>query len=184
VLYWPLSGAGLWLLLYFLYKWEKKPAGCWGLQPAKNHSIPYSLLLLLLVPAVSWAAFQPDFLQVYPRLQWLTGVAELEQWPAWKIFLFEAAYGTDFLSIELFFRGFLVIGLARYAGPAAILPMASYYCVIHFGKPLAECISALGGGILLGVFAWRTGSIYGGLALHLGLAWMMEAAGYFGHVLK
>lgn len=184
VLYWPALTLCLLLCLGIWWYLQTRQAGLPGWTAARETQIPYKSLLLLMIPAVAWAATRSDFMQIYPRLQWVGGIAELQGWPAWKIILFEGAYGSDFISIELFFRGFLVIALARYAGPAVILPMASYYCVIHFGKPWPECVSALGGGLLLGMIAWRTGSVYGGLALHLGLAWMMEAAGYAGHFIK
>jgi hypothetical protein len=59
--------------------------------------------------------------------------------------------------------------------------MAAFYCTIHFGKPLGECISSYFGGMVLGVLAYRTRSILGGLIVHLGLAWMMELGGWLGH---
>jgi hypothetical protein len=139
---------------------------------------PYFFLLLCLVPLIALASTQPDFLRVYPKVKniaFLSGYAH-PIWP-WKL-LYELTYGLDFLSIELFFRGFLVIGLVRYAGTSAILPMAAFYCTIHFGKPLGECISSFFGGLILGVLAARTRSILGGLMVHLGLAWMMEIGGW------
>ncbi|MBL7736351.1 MAG: hypothetical protein JNL51_12895 [Chitinophagaceae bacterium] len=36
-----------------------------------------------------------------------------------------------------------------------------------------------GGGILLGVIIYHTQSIWGGPVVHLGIAWLMEAAGYW-----
>jgi hypothetical protein len=142
---------------------------------------PYFLLLLLLVPVVALAATRPDFLHVYPKVKnvaFIDGYAS-PVWP-WKLG-YELSYGLDFLSIELFFRGLLVIGLVHYAGEQAILPMAAFYCTIHFGKPLGECISSYFGGMVLGVLAYRTRSILGGLMVHLGLAWMMELGGWLGH---
>jgi hypothetical protein len=142
---------------------------------------PYFGLLLLLVPVVALAATQPDFLHVYPKVKnvaFIDGYAS-PVWP-WKLG-YELSYGLDFLSIELFFRGLLVIGFVRYAGEQAILPMAAFYCTIHFGKPMAECISSFFGGLILGVLAYRTRSILGGLIVHLGLAWMMELGGWLGH---
>lgn len=140
------------------------------------------MILLLLVPLIALASTRPDFLHTYPKVKnigFLSGYTH-PVWP-WKA-LYELSYGLDFLSIELFFRGFLVIGLARYAGQYAILPMAAFYCTIHFGKPLGECISSLFGGLALGVIAWRTRSILGGLIVHLGLAWMMELGGWIGNM--
>ena len=142
---------------------------------------PYFLLLLLLVPIVAFAATRPDFLQFYPKVKNLAFINGYTTpvWP-WKLG-YELSYGLDFLSIELFFRGLLVIGLIRYAGGQAILPMAAFYCTIHFGKPLGECITSFFGGLILGVLAYRTRSILGGLIVHLGLAWMMELFGWLGN---
>jgi membrane protease YdiL (CAAX protease family) len=90
----------------------------------------------------------------------------------------------DFVTIELFFRGFLVLAFVRFVGPDAIVPMAVFYCSIHFGKPLAECISSFFGGMLLGIVVYKTGSVAGGLVVHLGIAWMMEIGGYLGNLWK
>src|SRR5690606_32481 len=97
--------------------------------------------------------------------------------------LFELSYGLDFFTIELFFRGFLILAFLRYAGKAAILPMAAFYCSIHFGKPLLECITSYFGGLILGVIVLHSRSIWGGLIVHLGIAWLMEVAGYIGRSL-
>jgi Type II CAAX prenyl endopeptidase Rce1-like len=141
---------------------------------------PYFLLLLLLIPVIVLASTQPDFLHYYPKvknLAFLDGYTS-PVWP-WKLG-YELSYGLDFLTIELFFRGLLIVGLVRYAGPRAILPMAAFYCTVHFGKPLGECITSFFGGMVLGVLAYRTRSILGGLIVHLGLAWMMEIGGWLG----
>ncbi len=142
---------------------------------------PYFWLLLMLMPVVALAATRPDFLHYYPRVKYLAFLDGYARpvWP-WKL-AYELSYGMDFLSIELFFRGLLVIGLVRYAGEQAILPMAAFYCTIHFGKPLGECITSFFGGLMLGVLAYRTRSILGGLIVHLGLAWMMELFGWLGN---
>ena len=179
--------AKLLLLLALIYGCWKGAllhgAGPWeavGLTLRGFNPRPYFFLLLLLIPLIVLASTQPDFLRFYPKvknLAFLNGYAH-PIW-FWKL-LYELSYGLDFLSIELFFRGFLVIGLARYAGTNAILPMAAFYCTIHFGKPLGECISSFFGGLILGVLAARTRSILGGLMVHLGLAWMMEIGGWLG----
>ena len=53
-----------------------------------------------------------------------------------------------------------------------------FYCTIHFGKPLGECISSFFGGLLLGIITFHTSAIWGGLIVHLGIAWLMELGGY------
>jgi membrane protease YdiL (CAAX protease family) len=58
--------------------------------------------------------------------------------------------------------------------------MCVYYITIHFGKPLGETISSFFGGLLLGVIAYRTKSIYGGIIVHLGIAYLMELFAFLG----
>jgi hypothetical protein len=135
---------------------------------------PYLWMLLIMVPLILLAASQPDFRQVYPKIhaaypagKEVSGIMKL---------LFELSYGSDFFTIEFFFRGALVVALVKIAGRNAILPMAAFYSTIHFGKPLGECISSYFGGMILGVIAFETRSILGGLLVHLGIAWMMEIA--------
>lgn len=151
-----------------------------GLTRKNFNALPYFGLLACTLPLIVLASTQHDFLLVYPKvknLAFLDGYAKPE-WP-WKL-LYEISYGLDFLGIELFFRGLLVVAVVRYVGQDAILPMAAFYCTIHFGKPMGECISSFFGGLILGVLATRTGTILGGLIVHLGLAWLMELGGWLG----
>ncbi|HUB59692.1 MAG TPA: CPBP family intramembrane glutamic endopeptidase [Puia sp.] len=158
--------------------WKAKWVEAVGLTTKGFRAAPYFGLLLLLVPLVALASTQPDFLRVYPKVRSIAFMSRY-QGPLWLWRAgYEFSYGLDFLSIELFFRGLLVIGLARYAGEKAILPMAAFYCTIHFGKPLAECITSFAGGMALGVLACRTRSVLGGLMVHLGLAWLMEGMSF------
>jgi hypothetical protein len=136
---------------------------------------------MLMVPLVAAASTQPDFLEVYPKIKTVTGIDNINAISWERKILFELSYGSDFITIELFFRGFLILAFLKFAGRDAILPMACFYCTIHFGKPLGECISSYFGGMILGVIVYHTRSIYGGLIIHLGIAWLMELGGYFGN---
>ena len=91
--------------------------------------------------------------------------------------VFQLCYGSDFVFVEFFFRGFMVLGFTRLLGIRAIIPMVVVYALIHFEKPLLEALSSIIGGLVLGVISYRTKSIYGGIILHLGIAYMMEIAG-------
>jgi hypothetical protein len=166
--------------IVILISWViKEPGDSFAVQlgiNSKNFSWwPYLLLLLAAIPLVAFAASQPAFLQTYPKLGVLRFMPQGTNTFLKKIG-YELAYGSDFFTIELFFRGFLVVLLTRYFGTATILPMAVFYCSIHFGKPLLECISSYFGGLLLGIIACYSQSILGGIIVHLGLAWMMEFA--------
>ena len=143
---------------------------------------PYLILVLIMLPLIALASTQPDFLRMYPRAK---AIASLNlSWKFARYFLYELCYGFDFVSIEFFFRGFLVLSLWRICGPHCIIPIACFYCCIHFGKPLGEAISSFWGGLFLGIISYNTRSIWGGLLVHLGIAWSMELGGWFGSSIK
>jgi membrane protease YdiL (CAAX protease family) len=48
------------------------------------------------------------------------------------------------------------------------------YCMIHYGKPMTETIGAIFAGVILGTLAMRTRSIWGGVLIHVGVAWTMD----------
>lgn len=168
--------------LIVLYKILTAQQSFWGMTVQGLRWRPYCLMLAVMVPLIVFASTQADFLSAYPRLKQIAFIAPYTDNLLGYQLLYEISYGIDFVTIELFFRGFLVFAFVRYAGPTAILPMATFYCSIHFGKPLFECISSFFGGLMLGIVAHRTQSIVGGLAVHLGIAWMMELGGYFGNL--
>lgn len=181
VLYWPIKLLIMLLALYLVWKYyDSKNQPFYGFSTQPYHWKPYLLMLLLMVPLIAAAATQPDFLHMYPKLQHIQYLPQAQDWK-YKL-LFEFCYGLDFVSIEVFFRGFLVLAFCKWAGRDAILPMALFYCTIHFGKPLGECISSYFGGLILGVVTYHTGAIYGGLMVHLGIAWLMELGGYIGNL--
>ena len=142
------------------------------------HIRPYFWLILFMIPLIYGASFQPDFLNTYPTYTDYHEytVLGIDQWITAGIY--ELCYGFDFLSVELFFRGFMVIALSRFVGKDALLPMITVYCFLHFGKPVGEAISSIFGGYILGIFAYSSRNIYGGLIAHLGVAWGMDWLAY------
>jgi hypothetical protein len=143
---------------------------------------PYLIMLLIMVPLLALASTQKDFLSMYPKAKFLTNLQMGHQ--KWRYVLYELCYGFDFVSIEFFFRGFLILSLLKICGTHCIIPVACFYCTIHLGKPMAEAISSFWGGILLGIVSYNTGSVWGGLIIHLGIAWFMEVGGWLGALLK
>lgn len=178
VYYWPARLLILTSILLLVWRIFDRYQPFYGLNTRNFKWKPYLLMLLCMVPLIAAASTQADFLAMYPKLKTvlhLNGDVHL----SWlHKLLFELSYGSDFLGIEIFFRGFLILAFIKWAGMDAILPMACFYCTIHFGKPLGECISSYFGGILLGIVVYNTRSIYGGLIVHLGIAWLMEIGGY------
>ena len=143
---------------------------------------PYILMLLIMIPLIALASTQDDFLAMYPKAKFLTQLDLPSK--KWHYLIYELCYGFDFISIEFFFRGFLILSLMKICDKHCIIPVACFYCTIHFGKPMGEAISSFWGGMLLGIVSFNTGSVWGGLMVHLGIAWLMEIGGWIGFFLK
>ena len=173
VLNWPLKCALVMLVIYGIWTRQDYEKPVAGLNRVFNWK-PYLLLLFCALPLLAISISMNDFQTTYPKAKNIAFIYPLTQNDFFYTLLYEIAYGTDFLTIEAFFRGFVVLAFVRYAGKDAILPMAAFYCAIHFGKPLFECITSYIGGIMLGVIVYNTKSIWGGLIVHLGMAWLME----------
>lgn len=180
IIYWPFKLIVVSTVLLIIWKLTKEKQPFYGVSTKDFSFKPYLVMLLIMVPLVAAASTQPDFLAMYPKLKSISFLKDQHNNGLYKL-LYELSYGSDFVSIELFFRGFLILAFAKWMGKDAILPMACFYCTIHFGKPLGECISSFFGGLILGVVIYHTRTIFGGLMVHLGIAWMMELGGYLGN---
>lgn len=171
------------LIPVFVIWWikDKSDMPFYGIAGLKNIK-PYLIMLLIMIPLIALASTQKDFLHMYPKAKVLN---ELDlPLKGWRYVLYELCYGFDFISIEFFFRGFLILSLLKICGPHCIIPMACFYCSIHFGKPMGEAISSFWGGLLLGIISYNTQSVWGGLIVHLGIAWLMETGSWLSLLLK
>jgi len=181
IVYWPVLMLFILSMIFLIWKTSEKNQSFYGAGLKKTNWKPYLLMMFLMVPVIAVAATQPDFLSVYPKMKVLSTTFGADEQVWWKKLLFEISYGCDFISIEFFFRGLLVLAFLKWVNHDSILPMACFYCTIHFGKPLGECISSYFGGILLGIIVYNTRSVWGGLLVHLGIAWLMELGGFLGN---
>lgn len=179
VVYWPIKLIVVSTFLYLLWKLTKEKQPFYGIATKDFGVKPYLIMLVIMLPLITAASTQPDFLVMYPKYQHVS-LFKTHHQSGWHKLLYELSYGSDFFTIELFFRGFLILAFAKWFGKDVILPMACFYCTIHFGKPLGECISSFFGGMILGIVIYHTRTIFGGLMVHLGIAWMMELGGYLG----
>ncbi len=163
-------------LLVFWFFIRQKKDSFFGLTLHNVSVRPYILMLFVMMPLIFLAAQSPSFLTTYPMFKSFGTEAYWGINIGWLVALFEFLYASAFLSVELFFRGFLVIGLTRIMGKDVIIPMVCLYTFLHFEKPMGEAISSVFGGYLLGVFAYYSKNIWGGVFAHAGIALLMEFA--------
>ncbi|WP_428662147.1 CPBP family intramembrane glutamic endopeptidase [Runella sp.] len=162
----------------FYYFIDNQRHHFYGLQPKWTNLKPYFLLVSFMIPLIAWASFQPDFLRSYPSY-FDSNADEYFGVSRWvTTLLYELFYGFDFVATELMFRGFMVIGMAHLLGRGTILPMVVCYASLHFGKPLGETIGSIFGGYILGVIALQSRSVWGGIVVHVGVAWLMDLAAW------
>ncbi len=134
-----------------------------------GHLRLYAVLFGLMAPIVLWASTWTAHQSIYPFYrQSGRSWADLLTW--------QAMYFTQFCALEFFFRGFLLEGLRRWIGYAAVFVMLPPYCMIHFfGKTFPESLASLVAGVVLGLIAMRYRSIWGGAMLHWFIAGSMDA---------
>lgn len=131
----------------------------------------YLLMYLVIAGPVLWASTRPSFQHTYPFYHVEPGAPF---WP--RMIVWELLYALQFVSLEFFFRGFMLHGCRRRFGAYAIFAMAVPYCMIHYHKPVLETFGAIAAGVILGYMSLRTRSIWLGAALHIAVAWTMDAA--------
>jgi membrane protease YdiL (CAAX protease family) len=126
---------------------------------------PYLLLFLAAFPFLFVASYATTFQSRYPFYDLAPHEA---LWP--YLWLWWGCYALQFVALEFFFRGYLVHGLVPRFGFMAVFVMALPYNMLHYGKPMPEALAAIVGGVVLGVLAIRTRSIWWGAALHISIA--------------
>lgn len=110
-------------------------------------------VVLLATPILFFSARTPSMAQYY---------AAVERPPGEVLFV----SALDLVGWEFVFRGFLLFGLARVAGPNAVLLQAIPFAMAHIGKPELETMSTIFGGTLFGIVAWRSRSFLYPFLIH------------------
>jgi membrane protease YdiL (CAAX protease family) len=119
------------------------------------------LIPFVIVPALYIGAQMPAVRAEYPLARILLQNQEF-------ILLYETAYVLLYYTAwEFYFRGYLLFGLAtRFGAANAILIQTISSALIHIGKPEGELIGSIVVGVLFGLIAWRTRSIWYVFLLH------------------
>jgi len=168
--WWVACCNGFYLVVPLIALWVtgKNPLD-YGLSPHGfwRHIRLYFVLFAAILPAVVAVSFTKPFQDLYPFYR-----AAGRSWT--EFLIWEALYASQFITLEFFFRGWLLFSLRPALGANAIFAMMVPYCMIHFGKPMLETFGAIGAGLILGTLALRTRSIWLGAALHIAVAWTMD----------
>lgn len=151
--------------------------GLYGLTRSTKYLRVYLLVYLLLLPIFLMVSTTPQFLDFYPKMDIGYCSGSFGWSDARVIAFFELFYANDFIGVESMFRGALVVGMGRWLGPRCVIPMAVAYMCIHLGKPDLELCSSVIGGYMLGILAYRTKHLWGGIVIHLGIAMLFELLG-------
>lgn len=133
-----------------------------------KHLWIYALLFIPVLACVWIVSYQQSFQHTYPFYRNPLTIYHLLAW--------EAFYGLQFFALEAFFRGFMLCELKHRWGWRSVLFMIVPYCMIHFTKPGLEALGAIIAGTVLGFLALRTRSIWGGVSIHVAVAWSMDIA--------
>jgi membrane protease YdiL (CAAX protease family) len=139
-----------------------------GLRPRgfREHAWIYAMCVFFMVPILLAVSRQRDFIEYYPLYK--------QAGRSWLDYLvWESLYILQFLTLEIFFRGWW-IRATRVFGVGAIWSMVVPYTMIHFGKPYLEACSAMVAGVVLGSLSMRTRSIYAGFLVHGTVAVLMD----------
>ncbi|MEO1255044.1 MAG: CPBP family intramembrane glutamic endopeptidase [Bacteroidota bacterium] len=169
------------MVLYpFLEKDE--PRNFYGMSWQKFDAKPYLIMLGVSAIFLGIGSFIGDIQEFYPRYRGSGASHYMKVNPdvheGWLVAIYELCYGSNFISVELIFRGFLIFAFTRTLGGYAVLPMVVTYAFLHFGKPLGETVSSIFGGYILGIISLYSRNIWGGIFIHLGVAWLMELFGW------
>lgn len=148
-------------------------------EPLKNYGLGVGRLrkhirwyLLLVAPILCFVvivSFRDDFTNHYPFYK-------LAHRSWFDLISWEVLYLLQFVCVEFFFRGFIIQACRPTFGVNAIFVMIVPYLMIHFSKPWLEASGAIFFGLFLGVLAFHTRTIWGGVMVHVSIALSMDIA--------
>lgn len=135
------------------------------LRGLRSHLPVYMAIIVGMIPILWIASYQPSFYHFYPMYKPIT----IGMW-----FVFEAVYMVQFFCVEFFFRGFTLFRLQARFGYHAITIMIVPYALLHIHKPFAEALASIIAGLVLGMLALKSRSIWPGVIIHCTVAFCMD----------
>jgi uncharacterized protein len=115
----------------------------------------YVLIFCVIAGVILWASSNDSGLQKY------YGAA------GFNVFTYTLTQALNLGGSEFFYRGFLLFGLKKKFGEAAILIQVVPFVMTHLGKPEIETVSTIITGILFGWVAYRGKSFWPVFIIHM-----------------
>lgn len=140
-----------------------------GLGRLRKHIKWYLLLVAPILCFVVIVSFRDDFSNHYPFYK-------LAHRSWFDLIAWEILYLLQFFCVEFFFRGFVIQGCRPAFGVNALFIMIVPYLMIHFSKPWLEASGAIFFGLFLGMLAFKSRTIWGGVFVHISIALSMDIA--------
>lgn len=126
----------------------------------KKFGIKATLISVSFMFVIVWfVSASNEFASIYPHLQ--------SAKESWRIFIiYQIGMLLYMLSWEFVWRGYMLFGLKEKFGYYAVLIQMIPFVILHNGKPPLETFSSILGGIVLGILALRTFSIWYCVIIH------------------
>jgi len=155
----------LWVPMLTVFFILREQADGYGFRPAADRGVWIWVLALVLLALAgeSIVARWPRYQGYYPMYRQF-GLGSPNATDIRLLLYFELTYGMYLFCWEFFFRGYMLFGMARTLGWAAIIVQAIPFGVMHYGKP--EFLFSFIGGIVLGILAYRSRSFLPAFVLH------------------
>lgn len=169
--YWAFTSVVLRIAIPLLIIWFafRESASDYGFRMwERGHGLIYGLFFVAMFPLIVAMSFVPSFQDKYPFY-------EKAGDSVGQFLIYESTYLVQFVSLEAFFRGFIVFALFKKLGYYAVPIMTIPYCMIHFGKPAPESFGAIIAGMLLGYLALKSKSWIPGALLHIAIGLTMDS---------
>jgi hypothetical protein len=141
--------------------WNQKPTE-WGVGLGARRStglIVSCVLFCLMIPVLAYASTIPSIAAVHP-------LSKLAMKYGKALLLYEGALLLYIAGWEFFFRGFLLFGLRKTMGDAAIYLQALPYSIMYLHRSEFEALASIPAAIILGYLAVHTSSVFYGIMLH------------------
>ena len=147
------------LIIKFVFKEKFSDYGL-GVGDWKFGLKVFALLAPILILSTYPSSKMPDFQLEYPFFK-NAGTTPV------KCFNHASAYVFYYVGWEIFFRGMMQFSLRPVLGDwNAVLVQTIASCLVHIGKPDGEIFSSILGGIVWGIIAFRTNSIWYVFLMH------------------